>query len=387
MNGPLLEFMRKQRQDIEDDDVLIRFGQALILVHFFTALFWLNQDFQSIVLDVNQSVCWPFFSACDAVKSRLAPIAGLLLPTYFVLSAGLFCLSLKFHKKIWIFLFSLELLKLGFSSLDYRFMGNYHFIPHIITLYYLFFAQKRAWAKFWIFTFYLGAASLKLNWEWLSGASLSWKVPGDNPQLLPFLAVAGLWAEVAGAQLLYFKKKVFRVAGLLLLLMFHAASYLWVGFFYPCIMLCILSLIAWEVTGPATTPSFDFKDRNLILPGFLWAAFVVSQTMAFTDARISALDGMKRLASLNMFDARSACKGLFIIQDKERFTEIPFQNKDIPVRNKCDNIIFLAQAKKICFDSATTPRRVDAFLVSRRTSDSDFIDIVREQDLCSKLKR
>ncbi|HEX7672807.1 MAG TPA: hypothetical protein VF412_01480 [Bdellovibrio sp.] len=382
----LKNYIRSQKNEIQQDPVLIRFSQALILVHFFTILFWFNQDFQNIILDLNQSVCWPFFTSCDVAKSFLSPLAGVILPAYFSLTILLFGLSFRKPQTVWWSLFWLEFIKLALSALDYRFMGNYHFIPHVITLYVLFFPQKRSWSKFWIFTLYIGAASLKLNWEWLSGASLSWKTPLDRPELLPWLAISGLIVEISGAQLLYFKNSMARWFGFFLLLAFHAVSFYWVGFFYPCIMLCVLSLIYFEIKDSKSPIAFKLHEKNLILPGCIWAAFCIFQVIAFSDARTASLDGMKRLASLNMFDARSTCKGLFIIHQDSSSIEIPFQNRDLPVRNKCDNIFFLAQARKICADSESHNPKVSAFLVAQRTSDSDFIDIVREEDICSRFK-
>jgi hypothetical protein len=169
----LFAFVERQINEIKSDRTLARYSFFLIGIHLVTALFWFYQGFDSILTQIDQSYCWPFFSACEAAKLILLPIVAILLPTYALISIFGLLQSTLSEKRAWYFLFVLELMKLGLQSLDYRFMGNYHFMPHIITLVFLLLPNKRFWIKIWLLSFYAAAATLKLNFEWLSGASLS----------------------------------------------------------------------------------------------------------------------------------------------------------------------------------------------------------------------
>lgn len=381
----LTSYLFRQHKEIESDPILWRFGWALLSVHFLTALFWYFQDFQSLVTDLNQGLCWPFLPSCDALKLALSPVASFLLPIYFSASVFSMVLVLSKRKLLWPLLLSLEVVKYALSLLDYRFMGNYHFIPHVLTFYFLFFPQKRSWSTFWIFTFYLAAASLKINLEWLSGASLSWKVPFDNPRLLPYLASMGLLTEIIAPQLLYFKNRSTRFMGLALLTSFHAVSYYWVGFFYPSVMACCLSLLFFEIVENKPRIPFNLRDKSLLASGSLWAVFILFQMFSLNDSQLAALDGSKRLLSLNMFDARAQCRGFFTVEDEQgSITEVSFKNYDLAVRVKCDTIVFLEQARKICQTKSAKIRRVGAYLSSMRSSDETPLLIIQEKNICDR---
>lgn len=377
------DYLRAQIREIELDPVLSRYALALVFVHFFTALFWLYQGFAEILRDPVQSYCWPFLSGCDSIKQILGPVAPVLYVIYVGLVFAALFLFQKSAKNSWISLLVLELLKLAYGFLDYRFMGNYHFMPHIVTLIFLFVPQKRFWIRIWIMTFYFAAATLKFNLEWLSGASMSWKVPLNNPRLLQVLALCALLVEVAAPQLLFFKEKLPRYLGLGLLCVFHVASYYWVGFFYPAVMFSLLSFFLLELLFSEPRPA-DLKGRGFLPIFLVWLGFVGVQLLAMNHSREFALQGEKRLLSLNMFDARSICRGFFLIHKPGQITEVDFKNEELAVRVKCDDVIFLEQARRLCRSQSAETERIEAYLSSRLFSEAQMVSIVRDRDVCKR---
>ena len=385
MTLKLNQYLRAQIQEINSDPILRRFAVALIFVHLLTAIFWYYQGFIDILRDPVQSYCWPLFPGCDGLKQVLGPFSLFLFLFYVVTAfAGLF-FSLQSSVKSWFALFALEILKLAYGFLDYRFMGNYHFMPHIVTLVFLFVPQKRFWIRTWIVTFYFAAATLKFNLEWLSGASMSWKVPFNSTRVLEALAFLALFVELSAPQLLLFPQRSVRGLGLILLAAFHGASYYWVGFFYPGVMFSLLSFFLLElVISQPTAEPVGPKTRAFLVVSLFWMSFVVVQLVAMNNARDFALRGEKRLWSLNMFDARAVCRGFFLIHKQKEVVEVDFKNDELAVRVQCDDLIFLEQARHLCKHQTPDTKRIEAYLSSRLFSDSEMMSIIRDEDVCQR---
>lgn len=367
--------------EISQDFALKTYMPFLFAVHILTCLFWHFQKFNEIISDHRYQSCWSFNNHCEMVTQFLAPYSSLLLPLYLTISLwGLFsCSHLK--RAYWL-LVVVEFIKLFFQFLDYNFMGNYHFMAHIVTLFFLFFPQKKTWIKLWLITFYLAAASLKFNLEWLSGASMSWKVPFQNMELLSYLAFMALLVELTAPFFISFDNSLIKKWGLLLLVLFHITSYYWVGFFYPSVMLCLLSIFILNNEG-LNSKSLALRPSQLVNIS-LWALFIFFQIKNFTAPRTHALDSDKRLFSLNMFDARSDCYGFFIVHDLKTKVQVNFKNESTSVRVKCDPQVFFNQAKKLCL-AKPNPISVEAHLASRLHSDLDFANIIDDKNICQKI--
>jgi hypothetical protein len=387
------KFIDLSQAEIQSDPLLSRYLLFLIGIHFLTAIYWFYQGFDSILSSIDQSYCWPFFSSCEAAKHLLLPVSPLLLPIYVSLSLLGFFQSLASPRRGWYYLLVIELIKLGYQSLDYRFMGNYHFMPHIITLFFLFLPQKRFWIRTWLITFYLAAASLKLNFEWLSGASLSWKVPFNSLALLPWMALGALMTEITAPILLTFKSRWPRIVACVLLVLFHLISYFWVGFFYPSIMLSLLAIFFMEFYFEPGAGSIlkSHKSAAFLLSFSIWALFALGQIFSSQNARENALHGESRLFSLNMFDARTLCRGVFLIHslsDSDReIVEVDFQNEDLSIRVRCDPIIFKEQARHLCQTKSQKVEKIEGYLISRQLSDYENSEIVKEGDICKKWQK
>jgi len=372
----------EQQSEIEQNSLLKIYSYFLIIIHFWTALFWQRQGLEKIITFAAESYCWPLLPQCELAKSWLAPIAEVILPVYFILILlGLFA---KGSRQRWWFLFILEGLKISIQFLDYRFMGNYHFMPHILTLTFLFVPYKSFWIRIWLVSFYVGAATLKLNFEWLSGGSLSWRVPFGNIFLLQISALFVLLMEALVPWFLFSKSRKVKTGALAILTLFHFISYYWVGFFYPAVMLCLLAFWFLEIRNPQE-PVFYSRKNVRFLVGFIpWLYFLLSQILAFGSSKEYSLGGSERLFSLNMFDARSECRGTFIVRRGEKIAEVSFKNEHFAVRVKCDPILFLEQGRQLCESQDSNQGKIEAYLVSRRYTDFTTLSIIRESDLCKR---
>lgn len=378
-------YLDSQINEIENGPGLHFYGLSLIFVHFLTSLYWFYKNSISALSPGLVSYCWPFLPGCDYLRLNFSLVIQGLFFLYFSLSVlGIF-IGLASSRRLWWVLFFLEAGKFLISSLDYQFMGNYHYMPHIITLSFLFFNKKRFWCSLWLVTFYAAAASLKFNFEWLSGASLSWRIPFGSERALIWGAFLVPPLELLCPLMCLQREIWIRRFGLFALLLFHLFSYYWVGFFYPAIMTSLLAL--WLV-APVTIDLQEAKGFVLRLRGsqliqaILWISFVVVQINVMRTPEKHALLGESRLWSLNMFDARAFCRGFFLEKSGNEWIEVDFKNETLPVRVHCDNLFFMEQARRLCLSREDSSSPIAAFLISRPASSLNYREVVREKNVC-----
>src|SRR5262249_35413174 len=133
-------------------------------------------------------------------------------------------------------------LKLAIMLLDYRLRMNQHYMGFFATFAYLFVPGKRDALRVLVTLFYFWAGTLKLNWEWISGAGL-------YRPMWPFSAagvgVAGVYVivlELGVAWGLLANRAWFFWGRFAQFLVSHALSWQFVGFFYPLLIFAILTI-------------------------------------------------------------------------------------------------------------------------------------------------
>ena len=160
--------------------------------------------------------------------------------------------------------------------MDYRFMGNYHYMPFLVSFMFLFIPQKLFFIPLLLVCFYFFAGLLKVsNLDWLTGLAFPENLDfplffNENIKLIlcfyvVCLEIIGVWCLVfiqtncKGKELLntfaFFRRKtatkkirsrniktIWKIMIYFQLILFHALSYFIVGYFYPLIMFCLLSL-------------------------------------------------------------------------------------------------------------------------------------------------
>lgn len=329
-------------------------------------------------------MCWQYFQNCGVFHIP-APSFWIL---YFLLylALAIFTMTLFYQKKwrqAYLGLLALTLLKAGFLSLDRTFMGNYHFMHLIYSAVFLFFPQKEISLKIVLVWFYVAAGTLKLNFEWLSGAALGKALPFLLPRTQLWSNAYVVLLELVFIWGLFSKKSWIRWGVFAQLVLFHLISFYWVGFFYPSIMLSLLMIFpfTWQ-----ERPAFNIQKPLAAL------ALVV----LLSGLHLSALFGDKdpaifterRLLSMNMYDARSVCDiNMFIHREGELLVYQP-DFKAFGVRVRCDTGLVMNQARNICRERRMDPqfKSMDIFMKSKRLTDTEYQTVYSQKDVCRRLE-
>src|SRR6266481_5762967 len=128
----VIGFVRSQIAEIERDSALRWYGVAMAFLHVVTYLYWVDQRVVAFVHAQAEPICWPLVPECEKLRVLSAAGVALLLRAYFAaaIGAGLLFASRRLVP------------------------GKRDALRVLVTLFY-----------FW-------AGTLKLNWEWISGAGL-----------------------------------------------------------------------------------------------------------------------------------------------------------------------------------------------------------------------
>src|SRR5262249_35504265 len=239
-----LAFVRAQIAEIERDDALRWYGVAMAFLHVVTYLYWVDQRVVTFVHAQAEPICWPLIPACENIRILSPAGVGMLLRVYFAVAIGA-GLLFAFRRLVpWAYavLVLVNALKLAVMLLDYRLRMNQHYMGFFATFAYLLVPGKRDALRVLVTLFYFWAGTLKLNWEWISGAGL-------YRPMWPFTGVGVILAcayvivlELGVAWGLLAKRAWIFWAALGQFLVFHALSWQVVGFFYPLLMFAILSI-------------------------------------------------------------------------------------------------------------------------------------------------
>jgi hypothetical protein len=170
----VVRFLRAQIDEIERDDALRWYGVAMAFLHVVTYLFWVDQRIVAFVNAQAEPICWPLVPACEKLRVLSAPGVALLLRAYFAAAIGAGFLFASRRLVPWAYagLVLVNVLKLAVMLLDYRLRMNQHYMGFFATFAYLLVPGKRDALRVLVTLFYFWAGTLKLNWEWISGAGL-----------------------------------------------------------------------------------------------------------------------------------------------------------------------------------------------------------------------
>jgi len=380
----VISYWRKQVHEIVSSRALQLYGGFLALTHLLSAYFWMDRSVEWVVKSgvTSNSLCWPFLPACEAFRFSSALGSTRFLEIYALIaiaSAGLFFFGKA--RSGFTLLLILLLMKVGFTSLSYGLMGNYHYMTFFVHLAFLFFPHKKTLIPFLIGIFYWGAGILKFDPEWLSGVALI--TPSFLPAPLQHASL--LYAVILECILvfgLYSSRAWIRWSVLAQFILFHIFSWHIVGYFYPLTMFLLLSLFVliplckepWEAL-------FDERACKQKSTFAFCAVLIFLQIGPSFVAPDPATSGAPRIFSLNMLDARVECETLLIRhRDKSEEVYDPFI-KAPSTRTQCDPLVFLSQIQSFCADRN---EKFDFWLQSRRTTQDKYRTRLVVKDVCSK---
>jgi hypothetical protein len=353
------------------------YGCFLAFTHLLTAYFWLDMYWGHIPHFTDAfPICWPHLQGCEA-WGRLSPRGLFAIISVYSGLAGLAGWLFIYKPRAGFWLLALvSLMKFGLFQLDYRLAGNYHYMHFWVLAAYFLIPQRALTIRFLLMGFYLGAGILKLNKEWLTGAAI-W----ENPYLSGTVLKAGCWYVAALELVLVFgllsKRRWIFWATLGQLFLFHAVSYLIVSYYYPLMLMSLLSIFIL-----AKGEELNFADLRLPSRLFL-ALFAFAQILPFLLGGDRAVDGRGRLVALNMFDASTQCEFEAIAHFKNGEVKLP-RLYQLEERLKCDPHVLLTEAQWRCRRLMAMPgfESLNVSLKSKRKTDPEFRRIFSFENFC-----
>ena len=364
------------------------YGVVLGALHALTGAAWFSYKDIARLLTSDDVVCWPLFPACEAVRTHLTPgSVRRIVATYMALGVAA---SISFARKRTLAAVATLLAASAMGTcvyfLDYRLRLNQSYMLAWVVGVFVFARRKVEALSALLVAFYVAAGFLKLTPDWLTGRALyaqPWLVPES---LVPASCVYVVVLELVLVWGLLSQRALVRRAVLAQLALFHAVSWPVVGWFYPLLMLGLLSIfvfaehehriVTWAVLrGPSS--------GSLLRVIGLFAAMQLVPAFFRGDA---ALTGEGRLFALHMFDARVSCTGGAVIRTPGRAPRtIPLVAAESDVRSQCDPIVLVSHARRVCKEpwARTEGTVVDVSVDAKRASDPEAMPLVRIADACN----
>lgn len=374
---------QRQIQEIQNHKEWALFGAALCAVHIVTRFFWFSTFSPEISSSLVPKVCWSFLPNCEliAIPGFLKNIVG---QTYLITAVvGACCFLNQKIRAGWWILLGLNLFKYVILIGDFARMGNYHYMPFVISFCFLFISRKDWLIPILIVLFYVAAGTLKLNIEWLSGANFfSSGYIGDF--WLQWLCAFVVVLELVLVWGLLQKSAKVRWITLFLLACFHSYSAFIVGYFYPLVMACLLSifpLLWWR------SRFFQWRNPGKV-PLIVVGIFLFCQVLPYLQKGDPVLMGRGRVFSLSMFDGSAVCSVSLLLKYENATYEI--KPSDLlgfsAPRTRCNPMAFWSFARSECKKNKNIPGFVDMDFVmtSRRSTDSFFTPLVAAENFCAK---
>jgi len=378
-------------EEIGADPVLRVYGAALALLNVLTVQYWRVSGEQTVMSRATEPICWPLVPNCAALRVLSDGEVHRLLQLFTlgaVVVAALF-LRRRLVPAAWTGLLALNLVKLGLLALDYRLRHNQHYMALWVAAVFLFVPGKRDALRVLIVLFYFWAGTLKLNWEWISGADLYrplWFFTGAGVvAACAYVVVMELgisWGLLASRAWIFW-------AALAQIALFHVMSWAIVDFFYPLLMFLLLSIYPLVRLWPPG------DRRGLLQP--LWrgrlrpavyapaVAFSLLQLTPYAFPGDRAITGEGRLYALHMFDARVYCDAYAAVRGHDgSVRRVDLQLTSMP-RIDCDPIVIFNRARNLCIGKsrlATDVAELDLRLAARRTTDPELREVINVPAFC-----
>lgn len=378
----MLAFWRRQVDEIVEDPALRTYGVALCVCHLLAFVFWEHVSLPRM-LSSGTPVCWPFFDSCAELGRQSNGFWQIVLVAYAgvsVLSA--LCLRGPRVRLGVAGVAVLFVLHLAILFQDFRLRLNQHSMLMWVGLAFLVAPHKRVTLKALIVAFYFFAGILKLDAEWLSGAALG----GHRPWLVPKeLLPAACWyvvlLELALIFGLFSRKKWLFLATLLQLGFFHLTSFPIVGFFYPLLMLALLSIFVLDRRFPAPAVT----RRAWLSAAWLVVPFGLLQLLPLAMPGDSALTGQGRFLALHMFDAKLSCRATLTLHHAGRPAQAHEIKAKLPGRIACDPLVYFHLARGVCKAQQGKAgfEDLDLKLVSKRQT-GPLVTVVDQERFCSE---
>jgi hypothetical protein len=391
VGGRASRWFSRQIDEIRSDRALTLYGVALAAANVFTSLQWQFRSGVSLMIGRgNAPLCWPFWEECDAVRLSVWSVHYLLWGFLFLsLLAGGCFLFRKVAAGYWL-LVLVNAVRLLIMIQDYRLRANQHYMLNWIVLAFLFLPGKRVLLHHLLVSLYFWAGILKLDWEWLSGVALYNQDRLWLPAaLVPASCVYVVVLETTLVFGLYGRRNWIFYATLAQLLLFHLFSWPIVGFWYPMLMLCLLSILPMTrlFDPPSEWVTFSWTPSRTrgLLNAVVLGSFALLQMVPRAFPGDTAVTGEGRVFALHMFDALIECdaKLTYHFTDGTAHDDALEETSRLPHRSRCDPIIFFDIAKNNCRRRLPGVVDLDLSLRSRHSADPEYHQTIDIRNFCA----
>ena len=380
-----------QIAEIRGDRALTLYGAALAAANLLTSIQWQFRSGVSLMLaNGPDRLCWPFWERCYDLQFSVWTVHYTLWAFCFLSAAAAACFLFKKAAAGYWLLAVVTVIRLAIMVQDYRLRANQHYMLNWVMLAFLFLPGKRLLIHHILVSLYFWAGVLKLDWEWLSGVALYNQDRLWLPAaLVPAACVYVVLLETTLVFGLYAKRNVLFSATLAQLTLFHIVSWPIVGFWYPTLMFCLLSIL--PLTRMLHPPSAWTTFASLRQIGHrpahaaTVALFAALQFVPHVFPGDSAMTGEGRVFALHMFDALVVCdaKMTFHLADGSTREDPLAQTARLPHRSRCDPLIFFDLAKNACRRRAPEVVDLDLSLRSRHSSEVEYQSIIDVKGFCA----
>jgi hypothetical protein len=395
--GAVTASIGRQIAEIRDDPALRVYGVGLALVNLLSVLFWYTSGELRYFDLGTEPICWPLVPGCAAWRVLTAAQASVLLAG-FASAACLVAAAFAVRRLVgaaWAGLLLLNLVKLALLAFDYRLRHNQHYMALFAAAAFLLVPGKRDALRALIVLFYFWAGTLKLNWEWISGAALYrplWFLTGVGViaacayvVVLELVISWGLLAERAWVFWTTFAQIV----------LFHVMSWAIVDFFYPLLMFALIAIypLARLVPRPgARVGLLGPLMRGTVGRGSyaMVATFSILQLVPHAYPGDQAVTGEGRLYALHMFDAKVECEAYADVRAANGTVRRLNLRRGLLVRIDCDPIVLYGRARNLCehrSQLADDVAELDLRLRARRTTDPILHEVIDVPRFCARRLR
>src|ERR1700733_4015931 len=239
------------RRSTSSDLVIDVYRWAIVASHVAAFLFLLNTNSLTILTKDVEPLCWPYFQSCGQVRfETTAPLSVMMLIQFSLITLAVVTLTLRHDRAFWTVMFVLNVYLFAIISLDYRFRANEFYMLFWVSIVFLFWPAKRWAIPLILMSFYFWAGTLKLNYEWLSGAVLYHSLYLIPQQFAWAACTYVVILETIMVWGLLAKRAWVRWLALGQFALFHVESLSQIHWFYPLLMAALLSWFVIDWTAP-----------------------------------------------------------------------------------------------------------------------------------------
>ena len=388
---PVRRILSSQIDEIASDRALTLFGAALAAANVLTSIQWQFRSGVSLMIGGGADrLCWPFWEQCNDIPFSVWTVHYTLWAFCLISALAAVCFLLRRVQSGYWLLALTTVVRLAIMVQDYRLRANQHYMLNWVVLAFLFVPGKRVLIRHVLVSLYFWAGVLKLDREWLSGVALYnqdrlW-LPAS---LVPAACVYVVMLETVLIFGLYARRNLIFLATLAQLAAFHIFSWAIVGFWYPTLMFCLLSILPLMRALPLPIEPAAISSRRQVSRGRIHAAllaiFACLQLVPRAFPGDSALTGEGRAFALHMFDALVVCEAklTYHLADGSTRDDTLAEARRLPHRSRCDPLIFFNLAKNSCRRRGPNILDLDLRLRARHSSDPELRQVLDVKQFCA----